>query len=705
MLQFMFRRLARLLCVCFLIFLAVSTLVDSAEMKYSPNPFETALELVGLPTSVLGIDRADRGLYGGDKYRLHYFDVYSDDPLKIPVYIPQLRDRLSSMELSTYRLAAEGCTLIGKNIRVILIGEPLEKYISKCEQDNSLYNALVFANANFILPNSVEYTQGVNQISREDCEKVHPDVQYAIALMIYGTYLAQEYRNAAFEDFSGDELECLFSESVKYVAEEVADPKPYSKEEVNVDPESLEPIIDRTAKFVEDSIDRVDFGYLYTGYMHLAHAVDLAFNRVNSAELPLIPSPIKFLTPLGYIVIGSSNSDSHSYEETFLRIDVGGNDIYKSGGATRNSYNWVSVQIDMDGDDLYLSDNHGVSAQGSGVLGYGICIDSTGNDSYEGRALAQGAGVFGCGALLDLAGDDCYFVERAGQGSGWFGVGVLADFKGDDKYDCFQNSQGFGYTLGSGILLDSKGDDVYAANDSDIRYPSAQTKEHNGSLSQGFGFGKRADIIDGHSMAGGVGVLVDGEGDDVYICGVFGQGCAYWYGVGILADKSGDDKYTGQWYVQGSGAHFAIGILNDGCGNDTYKAPMLMAQGAGHDFSVGFLFEEDGNDLYESKSLCIGAGNANGVGIFWDKLGDDVYSNCESVCLGMPQSTATGGFRDFIRTTGIFIDTNGTDKYPSKFIFAANNSNWTWLPEKNSYYNIFDVGLGIDTEYLVNINS
>ena len=74
------------------------------------------------------------------------------------------------------------------------------------------------------------------------------------------------------------------------------------------------------------------------------------------------------------------------------------------------------------------------------------------------------------------------------------------------------------------------------------KWAQVQSKEHNTSMCQGVGMGRRADYTDGHSWAGGVGMLVEGGGDDTYSCSVFGQGCAYWYGVGLLVDKAGADQ-------------------------------------------------------------------------------------------------------------------------------------------------------------------
>ena len=73
--------------------------------------------------------------------------------------------------------------------------------------------------------------------------------------------------------------------------------------------------------------------------------------------------------------------------------------------------------------------------------------------------------------------------------------------------------------------------------------------------------GRRADGADGHGWGGGLGALLDVDGNDTYRAGNFSQGLGYWYGTGLLWDGGGDDAYESVYFTQGSGAHFAIGAL------------------------------------------------------------------------------------------------------------------------------------------------
>ena len=75
--------------------------------------------------------------------------------------------------------------------------------------------------------------------------------------------------------------------------------------------------------------------------------------------------------------------------------------------------------------------------------------------------------------------------------------------------------------------------------------------------------GRRGDGSDGHAWAGGVGALLDGDGNDVYTAGNWSMGTGYWFGIGMLHDRAGDDEYHSAVYSQASGAHFCIGTLID----------------------------------------------------------------------------------------------------------------------------------------------
>jgi hypothetical protein len=197
--------------------------------------------------------------------------------------------------------------------------------------------------------------------------------------------------------------------------------------------------------------------------------------------------------------------------------------------------------------------------------------------------------------------------------------------------------------------MDNSGNDNYFAGGKykDIlRYT-----DHYLSLSQGFAYGIRP------KMSGGVGLLMDKSGNDVYVSDIFGQGTSYWYGLGVLADGGGNDQYISFQYAQGAATHMTVGILYDVSGDDVYSAKGV-SQGCGHDRAAGILVDLDGNDNYNAYDLSQAAGSANGIGILADMRGNDAYivrSDKKTQVFGQPR-------RDY-GSIGIFLDLGGKDGY------------------------------------------
>ena len=382
-------------------------------------------------------------------------------------------------------------------------------------------------------------------------------------------------------------------------------------------------------------------------------------------------------TDWGMIRLSGGGDTTYPDEPSFITIDTGGNDTYLNAPSTTSAANWVSLLIDTDGNDVYLSDpalaqssigafknRKGGDRPGPAGAAMGVAIlwDTDGNDLYRSHRPGLASARVGAALLVDEEGDDAYEGYADAEGFASFGTSALIDLAGNDRYYGFNQVQGVGLTGGTGILLDVKGADKYVAEDTIIDIPSPQDPKHQVSMAQGAGNGRRADYIDGLSYAGGVGILADGEGNDTYDCGVFGQGVGYWEGVGMLLEGGGDDVYRGNWYVQGAGAHYSIGFLDDVSGDDRYSVAQSMGQGAGHDFSMGGLVDRSGDDRYEGANLSQGAGNANGMGYLLDLRGNDHYK-----ATGTSQGRATPGtansMREIAFSLGLLADGGGRDTY------------------------------------------
>jgi hypothetical protein len=281
----------------------------------------------------------------------------------------------------------------------------------------------------------------------------------------------------------------------------------------------------------------------------------------------------------------------------------------------------VALVIDWGGNNRYISKEN--FSQGAGALGGGFLIDLGGNATFVSLDGSQGAGFWGIGLLYHGDGNGVYSARKFSQGMGQMGIGLIVNRKGDDRYLCSYGGQGLGLFGGAGILIDEAGNDFYQLGglEPDFRDPLKSTL----SMGQGFGQGIRPEG-NRNGVPGGVGMLIDEEGDDTYIADYFAQGAAYYYGLGIFNDMAGNDQYISGRYSQGAGIHSSVGVLIDERGNDSYYASFGVAQGMGHDFGVGFFEDDGGNDQYWGGTLVQGAATNGSLGIFMGLLGKDQHT-------------------------------------------------------------------------------
>ena len=371
----------------------------------------------------------------------------------------------------------------------------------------------------------------------------------------------------------------------------------------------------------------------------------------------------------GLIVVGDAGPNGYDLDAmTNVRcvIDLGGDDTYREG--TISDTRPVLVVLDLGGNDQYVGSKPGI--QGGAVMGVSLLYDAAGDDAYVAEDVSQGAALLGVGMLIDASGNDTYKGLRRTQGSAICGLGVLIDRAGDDHYRGALLAQGVGGPLAFGLLDDLAGNDEYYAGG---LYPADydDTPGHSG-WSQGMGVGPRG------VANGGIGVILDGGGDDVYECDYFSHAGGYWFAAGFARDFGGNDQYVGatrtaydgserqparftRWGI-GFGCHFAVGYLFDDAGDDTYHGETVGIAFA-WDFGVTALYDFAGNDRYDIPGS--GSANANeaGVALIFDGGGDDVYPS-GSHGVGSqrveyhPTPDCGGNF-------GFAIDYGGTDQYPA----------------------------------------
>ena len=227
---------------------------------------------------------------------------------------------------------------------------------------------------------------------------------------------------------------------------------------------------------------------------------------------------------------------------------------------------------------------------------------------------------------------------------------IIISGKGNSKYEA-----------SAAIIIDLDGDDFYANNlgGSIKNQPFSIIIDYSGD-------DRYSSYTNGCQGAGimGVGMLVDMQGDDIYIAQNWAQGAGL-LGVGILADSDGDDSFKGQEFVQGAGL-FGIGILINssvitddeeeysGCVNlDNYQANKF-AQGFAGPKACGLLIDTDGDDTYFAAGKYPN-GYPENVGTF-----DGWSQGCGTGirCYADWSMSRSGGI-------GVLIDGNGSDNYES----------------------------------------
>ncbi len=396
-----------------------------------------------------------------------------------------------------------------------------------------------------------------------------------------------------------------------------------------------------TGRRMCDLMEKMDRGALADAAEALAPIADVRLlEQLKSLNIKPRPSVVpgvtgsvaaRIDTPAGAIVVGGKGQNTYDLDKMLdvaAVIDLGGNDVYNEG--TVGPRRPVLLLIDLAGNDAYRGAKPGI--QGGAVLGVSMLLDLDGDDTYQAQEVAQGSVLAGVGMLVDYAGNDRYYGVRRMQGQALGGIGLLVDRAGNDDYRAALWGQGMGAPLGFGLLEDLDGDDHYYCGgmwkDSYEETPGLE------GWGQGVGAGLR------QVANGGIGVILDGGGDDIYEFDYLAHGGGYWCGVGFARDFGGNDQrlvtrksFKGgprteshfQRFGTGWGCHYAMGFLFDDAGDDVYDGK-IMSTGMAWDCSMGVLCDFAGNDVYKTTGgLTQGTGAQMGFAILFDYNGDDVY--------------------------------------------------------------------------------
>lgn len=641
----------------------------------TPDALDRGLQLIGTSRADFRVDPEAMLTQDRTGYRLPQFDKWFCHPLRIPFWERHLREAFLAAKGDPCKSLQYAGDLISMGTsRDLIDPAPLATYRERAKTPDALKIAILALDPKARVP---------------DTGTVPPAVRELAATFLLAAVDAMAWRELALRRMPSTERQPLFDA----LTEPIAGDETVSKDTKKREADERFPTALKDFYRQMDGLARVDLAPLVAAGDDLAALLSGAAETLTKTP---VPESYRFTcaTRYGEIVLSGGTDDTYAADRRFLLIlDTSGNDTYHAGGASVSADCPLGIIVDAAGNDTYAATGP-APAFGAGVLGWGLLADLAGNDTYTAPGgYSQGCGLAGIGLLLDQAGDDHYSALGNAQGFGHFGIGLLIDQAGHDTYDTYCYAQGCGLTLGFGMLLDLQGNDRYTANDTDIKFPSAQSPQHNCSMAQGAASGDRRDYIDAQSLAGGIGILLDGAGDDTYFAGVFSQAVGYWYGIGILDDRAGNDSYRAVWYGQSATAHFGLSYLLDGAGNDLYTSTNCVNVGAAHDYSVSLFVDEAGDDRYEGASNC-GLALNNSVALFVDQAGNDTYAGGS---FGQSDVHAKTGPRLEVLTRALFLDLGGTDKYPGTD--KGDNRTWT-QPVKAPLPRLLGAGLDCENQPL-----
>ena len=216
------------------------------------------------------------------------------------------------------------------------------------------------------------------------------------------------------------------------------------------------------------------------------------------------------------------------------------------------------------------------------------------------------------------------------------------------------------------VIVDLGGDDRYRGADVAVRGLSALVDVAGDDRYEMEGPGLGAAIA-------GASLLVDLAGNDRYQSGYFGQGAAA-FGTGALIDAAGDDEYRLTAWGQGLGLAGGLGLLWDRGGNDRYAVA-----GAADPFNRGLLSGAQGAALGFRTLL------GGGIGILRDERGDDRYE---------AEMFAQGS--GYYYGAGLLWDEGGDDRYSAlRYAQGSGAHEALGVLRDEAGYDVYALGYGV----------
>lgn len=380
---------------------------------------------------------------------------------------------------------------------------------------------------------------------------------------------------------------------------------------------------------LESLLAKVDIGRIQAAATVLATEVEAIAPRLrNAAEATRWVGVLKLQVGGTPVVLAGYGDDTHDDRDAALTLDLGGNDTYR--GRHGAGIGYAAVHLDFGGNDFYETPD---ASLGVGLLGIGLAYDFGGDDDIRAAGMSLGVGIGGVGLWRKAGGHDRYVAGSLSMSFGAWGAGLMADTDGDDRYRI--GTWGLGATRmgGAAWLIDLSGEDVFRADGLAMAYAEGE---------------------DAHG--GGLALLSNRGGADVYHLRGAGLAQGRANGVGSLLDTDGDDVYRAEQGI-GLGLEAGSGSLFELGGSDTYTLTGGIGHGVGHGFGFGLLLDRAGDDAYDGEGSRPGGGLLGGLGMLLDAGGEDRYD-------GVPGSAVEPGETGAL---GVFVDLGGPDRYPLGF--------------------------------------
>ena len=606
-------------------------------------------------------------------YKISSFDDIFAEPQNMYDYVRNMALSVEDFLHPDYLNAAKnGIMKVGFYGGVLHASSQFRSYNSSLWAEVSKEEPLLNAIKEIYLKTNSEYKYNrmaeaadfplIERDLRKALNNIAPEVQKVVASSLLNLYEAWRFQQIGMRNVNYEQANKVWR--IRHLGETQFDGMGYYPE-------------------LEDCAKNIDINSIYYGGLKMMETSEWLADtliRLKESKLKIDwkSQNLNVETPIGRLIISGTGNDEHRNTDVLLLIDLGGEDSYYGAvGSTPSLQIPVSLAIDLDGDDKYLNEDEYLPSQGAAIFGAAMLLDMKGNDTYQSKRLSQGASMLGIGILADMEGDDSYNLWTDGQGASYFGVGLAIDNKGNDKYYIWGDGQGYGGVGGVGTLINRTGDDYYFAEADTAKVfrmdlSHSYKGQYNYTYAQGCGIGRRGDVTDGHSWAGGMGTLIDLQGNDQYIAGGWSQACGYWYGMGYLYDGSGNDYYKATHWSQVCGAHFCIAGLFDLAGDDNFIQYEKLAAGTGfgHDYTVGIFYNKGGNDYYQLTNDGFGYSINKSQVFFIETEGDDIY-----IRGGKSQNYGRNNFTQnnppgvemiyhlYSNQISIFADLKGNDRY------------------------------------------